>query len=142
MNSRNSLIMSRGSLRPCGCLLGRVEGVRILGALAAFLVLAAPAAAKPQIVGGTAAPPESWPSTVFLYGTFQAQPYGCTGSVVSPEWVVTAAHCAYGAPGQFAESMTAVLQAKDYTDRATREVIAVDRLVIHQAYDPARDLND
>jgi secreted trypsin-like serine protease len=116
--------------------------VRILGALAAFLVLAAPAAAKPQIVGGTAAPAESWPSTVFLYGTFQNQPYGCTGSVVSPEWIVTAAHCAYGAPGQFAESMTAVLQAKDYTDRTTREVIAVDRLVIHQAYDPARDLND
>jgi secreted trypsin-like serine protease len=116
--------------------------MRFLGALAAFFVLAAPAAAKPQIVGGSAAPAGSWPSTVFLYGTFQNQPYGCTGSVVSPEWIVTAAHCAYGAPGKFAESMTAVLNAKDYTDRATREVIGIDRLVVHQAYDPVRDLND
>jgi secreted trypsin-like serine protease len=116
--------------------------MRILGALAAVLMFAAPAAAKPQIVGGTAAPEGSWPSTVFLYGTFQGQPYGCTGSVVSPEWIVTAAHCAYGAPGKFAESMTAVLNARDYTDRTTREVIAVDRLVVHQAYDPTRDLND
>jgi secreted trypsin-like serine protease len=116
--------------------------MRILGALAAALLLAAPAAAKPGIVGGSAAPPGSWPSTVFLYGTFQDQPYGCTGSVVSPEWVVTAAHCAYGAPGKFADSMTAVLNAKDYTDRATRELIGIDRLVVHQAYDPARDLND
>ena len=119
-----------------------MDGRRILGALAAFLVFASPAAARPGIVGGSAAPADSWPSTVFLYGTFQGQPYGCTGSVVAPEWVVTAAHCAYGAPGKFADSMTAVLKAKDYTDRATREVIGVDRLVVHQAYDPARDLND
>jgi secreted trypsin-like serine protease len=119
-----------------------MDGRRILGALAATLILAAPAAARPGIVGGTAAPAGSWPSTVFLYGTSQGQPYGCTGSVVAPEWVVTAAHCAYGAPGRFADSMTAVLNAKDYTDRSTREVIGVDRLVVHQAYDPARELND
>jgi secreted trypsin-like serine protease len=117
-------------------------GRRLLGALAAALVFAAPAAARPGIVGGSAAPADAWPSTVFLYGTFQGQPYGCTGSVVAPEWIVTAAHCAYGAPGKFAESMTAVLNAKDYTDRATREVIGIDRLVVHQAYDPAHDLND
>src|SRR3954469_15997044 len=113
-----------------------------LGALAAALVFASPAAARPGIVGGSAAPAGSWPSTVFLYGTFQDQPYGCTGSVVAPEWIVTAAHCAFGAPGRFAESMTAILSAKDYTDRATREVIGVDRLVVHPAYDPARDLHD
>src|SRR3954452_22172626 len=102
-------------------------GRRILGALAATLLLAAPAAAKPQIVGGSAAPAGSWPSTVFLYGTFQGQPDRCPGSVVAPEWIVTAAHCAYGAPGQFAASMTAILNTKDYTDRTTREVIGIDR---------------
>jgi len=105
-------------------------------------VLASPAAAKPGIVGGSPAPAGTWPSTVFLYGTFEGQPYGCTGSVVSPEWIVTAAHCAYGAPGKFAQSMTAVLGAKDYTNRATGEVIGIDRLVVHQAYDPVKDLND
>ena len=62
--------------------------------------------------------------------------------MIAPDRVVTAAHCAYGAPGQFATSMTAVLNAKDYTDRATREVIGIDRLVVHPAYDAARDLND
>jgi secreted trypsin-like serine protease len=119
-----------------------VLGRRILGALGATLVLASPAAARPGIVGGTAAPAGSWPSTAFLYGTFQGQPYGCTGSVVAPEWVVTAAHCAYGAPGMFADSMTAVLNAKDYTDRDAREAIGIDRLVVHQAYDPVHELND
>src|SRR3954453_11776296 len=117
-------------------------GRRDLRVAEAPLAFAPPAAARPGIGGGSAAPAGSWPSTVFLYGTFQGQPYGCTGSVVAPEWVVTAAHCAYGAPGKFADSVTAVLNAKDYTDRSTREVIGVDRLVVHQAYDPARDLND
>src|SRR3954469_7905601 len=125
MKSRNSLSMARSSLPRSGCLLGRVGemsyGRRILGALAAFLAFAGPASARPGIVGGSAAPADSWPSTVFLYGTFQDQPYGCTGSVVAPEWIVTAAHCAYGAPGKFADSMTAILNAKDYTDRGTRE---------------------
>src|SRR4051812_50042661 len=94
-------------------------GRRILGALAATLLLAAPAAARPGIVGGSVAPAGSWPSTVFLYGTFQDQPYGCTGSVVAPEWIVTAAHCAFGAPGRVAGAMTAGLNARGYTGRAT-----------------------
>ena len=106
------------------------------------LALASPAAARPGIVGGTPAPAGTWPSAVFLYGTYQDQPFGCTGSVVAPEWVVTAAHCAYGARGRFADTMTAVLNAKDYTDAATRDAIAVDRLVVSAGYDPDRDLND
>ena len=113
-----------------------------LGALAAVLVLASPAAGRPRIVGGTPAPAGSWPSAAFLYGTYQGRPFGCTGSVVAPEWVVTAAHCAYGERDRFADTMTAVLDAKDYTDAAAREVIAVDRLVVNPAYDPDRVLDD
>lgn len=122
-----------------------MRGRRTSGAAAvvlACLALASLAAARPRIVGGTAAPAGSWPSTTFLYGTYGDQPFGCTGSVVAPQWVATAAHCAYGAPGVFADTMTAVLNAKDYTDAATREVIGIDRLVVHPAYDPEHDVND
>lgn len=121
-----------------------MHGPRNLGALAAVAAcLAAPslAAARPQIVGGTPAPPGTWPSTAFLYGDYGGQQYGCSGSVVAPQWIVTAAHCAYGAPGSFAERMTAILDVKDYTDPAG-EAIGVDRLVVHPAYDANRDLED
>jgi secreted trypsin-like serine protease len=119
-----------------------MRGLGTLGAaLIALLVCASLASARPAIVGGQDAPPGSWPSAVFLYGTYGAQPYGCTGSVVAPEWVVTAAHCAYGAPGHFADTMTAVLGVKDYTD-ASRQAIAVDRLVVHPQYDAGRDTDD
>jgi secreted trypsin-like serine protease len=122
-----------------------VHGRRIFGTLAAVLsclTLASFAAARPQIVGGTPAPAGSWPSTAFLYGIYANQPFGCTGSVVAPEWIVTAAHCAYGAPGVFADSMTAVLNAKDYTDATAREVIGIDRMVVHPQYDADHDRND
>jgi secreted trypsin-like serine protease len=119
-----------------------VRGFRTLGAaVLALLACSSAAFARPAIVGGQDAPAGSWPSTVFLYGTYGSQPYGCTGSVVAPQWIVTAAHCAYGAPGHFADTMTAVLGVKDYTDPA-RQAISVDRLVVHPQYDAGRDVDD
>jgi secreted trypsin-like serine protease len=119
-------------------------GRRILGALATaltFLALTSSAWARPQIVGGAPAPAGTWPSTAFLYGEYRDAPFGCTGSVVAPQWIVTAAHCAYGAPGVYADRMRAVLNAKDYTDPAG-EVIGIDRLVVAPGYDAATDRND
>jgi secreted trypsin-like serine protease len=122
-----------------------VHGRRIVGALAAVLAclaLAASATARPRIVGGAPAPPGSWPSAAFLYGTYSGGKYGCTGSVVAPQWIVTAAHCAYGDAGRLADTITAVLDAKDYVNDPAAEVIGVDYVSIAPGYDAARDLND
>jgi secreted trypsin-like serine protease len=121
-----------------------VLGRWTLGAVAAVvacLLAASATSARPSIVGGQPAPDGTWPSVVFLYGTYQGQPYGCTGEVVASDWVLSAAHCAYGAPGQFASTMTAVLGVKNYDDQ-NRTVIQVDKLVVDPAYDAVRDVND
>lgn len=49
-----------------------------------------PAETSPKIVGGREAVPHSWPWMVSLQinGT-----HTCGGALISPQWVVSAAHC-------------------------------------------------
>ena len=124
-----------------------------LAALAAVLVCtqAAPAAAHgthatPLLVGGSTAPAQAWPSIAFLKGRYTdgggtAHEYACTGSVVAPTWIVTAAHCAFGNPQQPPDSMDAVLGVSNYTD-PSRQVIAVDQFVPNPSYDAEHVVND
>jgi secreted trypsin-like serine protease len=121
-----------------------------LAALAATLVCAhaAPAAARdnPLVVGGSNAPAPAWPSIAFLEGRYGAgnggvHVYHCTGSVIAPTWIVTAAHCAFGNPGQSPDSMHAVLGVSDYTD-PKGQVIAIDRFVPDPSFDAEHVRND
>ena len=46
-----------------------------------------------RIVGGTDAPPGSWPWQVLLDYNEHEAPQWCGGSILTPYWIVTAAHC-------------------------------------------------
>ena len=50
-----------------------------------------------RIVGGTDAKPGAWPWQVTMDYSGESGPHWCGGSIVTPDWIVTAAHCfAYG----------------------------------------------
>lgn len=48
---------------------------------------------RPRIVGGQEAVPHAYPYQVGIYVTFVGKKDFCGGSLVSPNYVLTAAHC-------------------------------------------------
>lgn len=77
---------------------GTRVGRAALGALLASLLLAAPAfaggGATASIVGGTPGSSEEWPWAAFVLASdAKGEGFSCTGTVIAPTLVLTAAHC-------------------------------------------------
>jgi hypothetical protein len=114
---------------------GRAEALRVLDR-----------AERPQIVGGLPAPAGTFGMMAFVVyqdpGTSDG--FVCSGTVVAPELVLTAGHCAVdeetGAADQ-ASGYAVVTGSLDWTS-PTRQVSGVSRTIIDPLYNPATDDGD
>ncbi|NWW41497.1 ENTK Enteropeptidase, partial [Panurus biarmicus] len=85
-----------------------------------------------RIVGGSNARIEAWPWIVSLHFNFQPI---CGASLVSDEWLVTAAHCVYGRQMK-PSRWQAVLGLYDQSDLAQPPAVVrnIDRIIINPHY--------
>jgi secreted trypsin-like serine protease len=94
----------------------------VLGVLAALLAsLGAPSEAR-ALVGGELAKGGQWPTAVFL------EAVGCSGAVVAPRLVLTAAHCLMGRTGHHDR----VVVGDDL--RAPRRIVRVEACYVHPGF--------
>lgn len=104
-----------------------------------------------KIIGGKAAAPGAWPWMAALVMR-NIEPYNgqfCGGSLISPDWVLTAAHCVftYNAKGQMTNilnnNIDIVLGTNDLEAPQNQyERIPVDRIIPHPDYNQYTDDND
>ncbi|XP_078342560.1 serine protease 1-like isoform X2 [Oculina patagonica] len=87
-----------------------------------------------RIVGGTNAKPGAWPWQITMdYKGHAEKPHWCGGSIVSPQWIVSAAHCfAYGDdPNQY----TIVAGDHDLNGKEGYEQnIPIEKIIKHPQY--------
>jgi hypothetical protein len=87
---------------------------------------------SPDIVGGRKAEPGAWPWQVALVSRTSSQAYNgffCGGSLIAPDWVLTAAHCL----DETEATLIDVLAGTNLLSSNERRIQA-DRLLIHPEY--------
>ena len=98
--------------------------------------------AHASVVGGTTAPIGSWPFAAFIADVTDGT--ACSGTVVSPMLVLTAAHCVENISSGAATAPAAfrvVTGSLDWTNRASGQVLGVSRVAIDPTFD-ATTLDD
>jgi secreted trypsin-like serine protease len=100
---------------------------------------------RPMIVGGEVAQPGQFPWQAFV------SPNGdyCGGSLITPEWIVTAAHCLFdGEDGQPKtripdDQIRVVLGAENITqEEPAQQRFTAAQSLVHEGYDPDGNDND
>ena len=118
-----------------------------LGAAGATAATAPPSLnLRSAIVGGSVAADGAFPSAAFVTGMFSnGSGESCSGSVIAPDLVLTAGHCAEniltGVP-YAADDMMVITGRANLLDDSIGQELPVTRVIINPAYRPPNETGD
>ena len=96
---------------------------------------------SPTIVGGDFVPSNNpIKYQVWLSVTFGNSSYACGGSIISRQWVLTAAHCVSNGSTLVKASNIVVYSGSNF--RSTAATSSVSKVIRHKSYDPQKVVND
>merc|ERR1719334_291622 len=94
-----------------------------------------------RIIGGSQAAPGAWPWMISLKRPSDSGRFWfhiCGGSVISPYWILTAAHCLKGKEISKIRVVTGEFDFK--TKDPNEETHEVDKIIVHEKYPPYSDV--
>lgn len=100
--------------------------------LLVFLVLRAQSASLGKIVGGQDAPLHKFPFIVSLRWTNGTiNKHYCGGSIINPEWIITAGHCVTMVPEA---GRTLIVAGINYLDDPQGQSVEIEETFVHPKY--------
>jgi uncharacterized repeat protein (TIGR01451 family) len=91
---------------------------------------------SPTIVGGGPAAPGEFPWQAALLDASNGLWWGCGGSLISPTWVATAAHCVTSGPFASPSQALNVAVGRHTVDSNEGQRIAVAEIIVHPGWNP------
>lgn len=115
-----------------------LAGLLSLGLLGTTLSAAFAAGDTEMIVAGSEAPEGKYPYQVRLYSSMEDEVGFCGGSIIAPQWVLTAAHCMtegdFGKGPTTATEPSKVVVGYGSNDRTKTEKVAVEKVIVNPNY--------